>query len=133
MVIEERIYVLHTEASLKDYLAIYETEGLSVQIPILGGFLGYFVTEFGTQNQLLHLWSYTDLEDRRLRRERLAANEQWQGCLKKIRPMIMTMENRIMYPTAFSPIGGQEGSATRANNGGSVDAVLQRVAAGGTA
>lgn len=104
MVVEERTYVLHTGVSLADYLRIYETEGLPAQKPILGGFLGYFVTEFGTQNQLVHLWAYADLEDRRARRAQLAGNPQWQGCLAKIRPMIMTMENRIMYPTSFSPI-----------------------------
>ncbi|MFF1969732.1 NIPSNAP family protein [Streptomyces sp. NPDC058232] len=39
--------------------------GLPVQKPILGGFFGYFVTEFGTQNELNHFWVYRDLEDRR--------------------------------------------------------------------
>jgi hypothetical protein len=105
MVVEERIYVLHTGADLQEYLTVYESEGLPVQKPVLGGFLGYFTTEFGTQNQLVHLWAYADLEDRRRRRAELATNEQWKGCLRKIRPMIMTMENRIMYPTRFSPIG----------------------------
>jgi len=104
MVVEERTYVLHTGVSVTEYLRIYETEGLPAQKPILGGFLGYFVTEFGTQNQLVHLWAYADLEDRRARRARLAQDARWQGCLAKIRPMIMTMENRIMYPTSFSPI-----------------------------
>ena len=99
------MYVLHTGVDLQEYLTIYESEGLPVQKPILGGFLGYFTTEFGTQNQLVHLWAYADLEDRRRRRAELAVNEQWRGCLKKIRPMIMTMENRIMYPTRFSPLG----------------------------
>lgn len=127
MVIEERIYVLHTWASLREYLDVYEHEGLTVQIPILGGFLGYFVTEFGRQNQLVHLWGYNNLEDRKQRREQLALNEQWQSCLKKIRPMIRTMENRIMYPTNFSPIGGDIASPTRINNGSSVDTVLDRI------
>ncbi|CAO3436953.1 NIPSNAP family protein [Azospirillum doebereinerae] len=104
MVVEERTYVLHTGVSMADYLRIYETEGLPAQKPILGGFLGYFVTEFGTQNQLVHLWAYADLEDRRARRAELAKNAQWQGCLAKIRPMILSMENRILYPTSFSPI-----------------------------
>lgn len=106
MIIEERIYTLHTEVQLKDYLRIYETEGLVVQKPILGGLLGYFHTEIGTLNQLVHLWAYSDLEDRRARRERLHENEQWLGCLGKIRPMIKTMENRIMYPASFSPVRG---------------------------
>lgn len=104
MIVEERIYVLHTGASQKEYLRIYEVEGLPVQLEILQGFLGYFSTEIGIQNQLVHLWAYKDLEDRRERRARLAENLRWQGCLAKIRPMIMTMENRIMYPTSFSPL-----------------------------
>lgn len=104
MIVEERTYVLHTWVNLKEYMEIYEHEGLSVQRPILGGFLGYFVTEFGTQNQLVHLWGYSSLDDRTRRRALLAENEQWLQCLSKIRPMIMTMENRIMYPTSFSPI-----------------------------
>jgi hypothetical protein len=104
MIVEERIYVLHTWADLSEYLRIYETEGLAAQRPILGGFLGYFVTELGTQNQLVHLWGYENLDDRARRRALLAEDPQWQNCLRQIRPMIMTMENRIMLPTTFSPI-----------------------------
>ncbi len=104
MIVEQRTYVLHTGARLNEYLEAYESIGLPAQKPILGGFLGYFVTEFGRQNELNHFWAYADLEDRRTRRAELAKNAQWQECLAIIRPMIMTMENRIMYPTSFSPI-----------------------------
>ncbi len=106
MIVEERIYVLHTHVNVKEYLHIYSTEGLPVQLEILGGFLGYFTTELGVQNQLVHLWAYSDLEERRRRREKLAEQPAWQACLKKIRPMIMTMENKILIPTAFSPLPG---------------------------
>ncbi|QIZ01180.1 NIPSNAP family protein [Streptomyces sp. S1D4-11] len=75
-----------------------------MQKPVLGGFLGYFVTELGTQNELNHFWAYSDLEDRRSWRARLAETEQWQDRLSIIRPMIMTVSNKIMYPTSFSPI-----------------------------
>lgn len=104
MIVEERIYVLHTEVNLAEYMAIYKTEGLPLQREILGGFLGYFTTEIGTLNQLVHFWAYADLEDRRRRRALLAAEPGWQGCLAKIRPMIRTMENRILLPTDFSPL-----------------------------
>lgn len=106
MIVEERIYVLHTHAVMADYLRIYSTEGLPLQKEILGGFLGYFTTEFGTQNQLVHFWAYDTLEERRIRRARLAQQPGWQACLAQIRPMIMTMENRILVPTAFSPWPG---------------------------
>jgi archaellum biogenesis ATPase FlaH len=106
MIVEERIYVLHTEVNIKDYFRIYESEGLPVQREILGGFLGYFTTEIGTLNQLVHLWAYADLEERRKRRALLAEQPAWQDCLAKIRPMIRTMENRILLPTSFSPLPG---------------------------
>lgn len=104
MLVEQRTYVLHTEAKLSEYLGAYETIGLPVQREVLGGFLGYFVTEFGVQNELNHFWAYRDLEDRRVRRAKLALEPEWQRCLRIIRPWIMTMQNRIMYPTTFSPI-----------------------------
>lgn len=104
MIVEQRVYVLYTGVELRDYLTPYVDIGLPVQRSLLGGFLGYFLTEFGIQNQLTHLWAYKDLEDRHERRQRLAADQQWLSCLKIIRPMIMTMENRIMYPLDFSPI-----------------------------
>lgn len=104
MLVEERTYVLHTEVRLADYMASYENVGLPRQKDILGGFLGYFVTEFGVQNQLTHLWAYADLEQRRERRALLALDCEWLECLAVIRPMIRTMENKIMYPTSFSPI-----------------------------
>jgi hypothetical protein len=96
--------VLNVGAQLDEYLDAYATIGLPVQRKILGGFLAYFVTEVGVLNQLTHLWAYTDLEDRRRRREVLAAHPDWQRCLAIIRPMILSMENKIMYPTAFSPL-----------------------------
>ncbi|WP_413250200.1 NIPSNAP family protein [Sinomonas flava] len=104
MIVEQRTYVLHAWASLDEYLEAYATIGLPVQKRILEGFIGYFVTEMGTLNQLTHQWGYADLEDRRRRRALLAEDVEWQRCLKIIRPMISSMENRIMYPTDFSPI-----------------------------
>jgi hypothetical protein len=104
MLVEERTYVLHSEVRLADYMASYENVGLPIQKEILGGFLGYFVTEFGVQNQLTHFWAYENLEQRRERRAILAEHPQWQECMAVIKPMIRTMENKIMYPTGFSPI-----------------------------
>ncbi|HWD06130.1 MAG TPA: NIPSNAP family protein [Amycolatopsis sp.] len=104
MLVEQRTYVLHVNYTVQDYFAAYAETGLPVQKAILGGFLGYFVTEFGTQNELNHLWAYQDLEDRRVRRARLAEVPEWQKCSQALRPMIRSMQNKIMYPAPFSPI-----------------------------
>lgn len=104
MLVEMRTYDIAPEIPLKKFLDTYETLGLPTQKRILKGFLGYFTTEFGTQNQVRHLWAFTDLEDRRRRRETLSGDPHWQACIEIVRPMIIRWDNTIMYPTGFSPI-----------------------------
>jgi len=104
MIIEERIYTLYASAELAEFLHIYEHEGLVVQRPILGGFMGYFTSTVGTLNQVVHWWAYSDLNDREQRRGLLHKDPQWLAVLPKLRPMLQGMENRILAPVSFSPI-----------------------------
>ena len=101
--VELRTYTFHP-GKLPEFIRIYEQEGLEVQKRILGNMLGYFTTEIGTLNQVVHLWGYEDLNQRQERRVRLAADPGWQGYLAKILPLIQTMESKIIVPTRFSPI-----------------------------
>lgn len=103
MLVEERTYTLHM-GKVPEYLRLYEQEGLAVQEPILGNLVGYFSTEFGTLNQVVHLWGYADLADRAERRARLLADDRWQTYVAKIRPLVAHMENRLLIPAPFSPI-----------------------------
>jgi NIPSNAP len=104
VLVEQRTYDISPGIPMSDFLKNYETLGLPAQKRILEGFLGYFTTEFGTQNQVRHFWAFTDLEDRRRRRAALADDPEWQECIAVVRPMIIRWDNLIMYPTAFSPI-----------------------------
>ncbi|MYW96094.1 NIPSNAP family protein [Amycolatopsis rubida] len=104
MLVEQRTYDIDPGIPLPEFLDNYESLGLPAQKRILEGFLGYFTTEFGTQNQVRHFWAFRDLEDRRRRRAELAADPDWQACIKVVRPMIIRWDNTIMYPTGFSPI-----------------------------
>ena len=97
-IIEERIYILHTHFSTKDYFDIYKADGAALQIETLGGLLGYYTTEVGELNAIVSLWQYDSFEERQRRRAVLAASPQWQGYLDKVRPMIRQMSNRLMSP-----------------------------------
>ena len=103
MFVELRTYTFHP-GKLPEFIRIYEQEGLEVQKRILGNMLGYFITEIGTLNEVVHLWGYEDLKQRQDRRALLAADPTWQGYLAKILPLIQTMESKILVPTRFSPI-----------------------------
>lgn len=102
MIVEERIYTLHP-GQAPEYLRLYAAEGLEIQRRILGRMVGYFFTEVGPLNQIVHLWAYEDLAERTERRRRLVADEGWQAYAKKIRALIVTQENKILTPAPFSP------------------------------
>ena len=100
MIVEERIYTLHV-GKVPEYLKLYEAEGLAVQTRILGNLLGYYQVEFGPQNQIVHLWSYSGLEDRQTRRKALVRDPDWTNYVKKIRPLVRHQENKLLLPASF--------------------------------
>lgn len=102
MIVEERIYTLKP-GTVPEYLRLYEAEGLGIQRPTLGRLIGYFYTEIGPQNEIVHLWAYRDHGERQERRQRLLADDRWREYVKKIRPMIVSQQNKIMVAAAFSP------------------------------
>lgn len=102
MIVEERIYTCHC-GKARQYVKMYEEEGLAIQRPILGHLVGYFTTETGELNQVVHLWAYRDAADRAARREKLLADPRWQEYAKKVQPLVLTQQNRILVPAPFSP------------------------------
>mgnify|MGYP001159930399 FL=1 len=102
MIIEERIYTLHP-GKVPMYMERYQAEGLSIQKPILGKLVGWYYTDFGPQNQIVHMWSYESYTDRDKRRENLGKNKEWQNFLPKILPLILRQENKTLVPAPWSP------------------------------
>jgi len=103
MIVDERSYRL-VPGKLKEWQALYEKEGLPVQSRILGNLIGFFVTEIGTLNTIVHLWGYENFAEREKRRAQMNADPAWQAYLAKAAPFVQRMENRILTPLPFSPI-----------------------------
>ncbi|AYG63682.1 NIPSNAP family protein [Rhizobium jaguaris] len=104
MFYEIRTYRLKNGA-IPQYLKVVEDEGIAIQKAHLGNLVGYFYSEIGTINEIVHIWAYASLDDREERRQRLASDPQWQAFLPKIRDLIELAENKIMKPANFSPLG----------------------------
>jgi hypothetical protein len=102
LIVEERIYTLEI-GKVPEYIRTYEEHGLATQTRILPRLLGYFYTEVGELNQVVHLWAYASLDERAAKRAELQADPDWQEYLKRIRPLIVKQENRILQPMPFSP------------------------------
>jgi hypothetical protein len=104
MIVEERDYRLHP-GKLKTYLDLYAAEGMAVQKQILGNMLGYFSTDIGELQHVVHLWGYETYAERERRRAELGRNPVWLAYTEKMLPLVQTMTSRILIPTGFSPIG----------------------------
>ena len=105
MIVEQRTYTLHPGQHLK-YLDTYEKEGLEIQRPILGNLVGYFFTDIGPLNQIVHMWGYDSLDERTKSRRKLFEDLGWRAYIQMIVPMIASQESKILIPAPFSPIGG---------------------------
>jgi hypothetical protein len=103
MIVEQRDYHV-TTGKLNELVALYETEGVELQQQYLGNLLGVFTTDIGALSTYTSMWGYASFADREERRARLQADERWKAFLGKIQPLIHTQQNRILIPTAFSPI-----------------------------
>lgn len=103
MIYEERTYRLKT-GTVPAYLRLVEQEGIAIQRSYLGQLVGYFSTDIGPLNQIVHIWAFESLEDRDQRRAALLQDPAWQAFLPKIQALIETMECKILKPAPFSPL-----------------------------
>jgi NIPSNAP len=103
MIVEERIYTAQP-GKAQEWLAFYGERGLPIQTRLLGRLIGFFTTEIGELNKIVHLWAYDSLAHREQARANLAKDPEWQAFLRESPKVLMHMENRILVPTAFSPL-----------------------------
>jgi len=103
MIFEQRDYQVFT-GKLPELVRLYETEGIAIQQEVLGGFVGAFTVDVGVLSTYTHFWRYDSYEQQAERRASLQARDDWKAFLAKIQPLIHSQQNRILVPTAFSPL-----------------------------
>ncbi len=100
MLVEQRTYTT-LPGRVRDYLSLYEEQGLEIQRRILGRMVGYYFSEVGDLNQVVHLWAYESLDERSDRRARLLADSDFKAYVQKMLPLLVKQESRILKPAPF--------------------------------
>jgi hypothetical protein len=101
LIIDHRTYTVRP-GTLAEYVKAYETEGYAIQTRHLGKPFGWFTsTDIGPLNQIVHMWAYDDLADRASKRAAMQADPEWQAYLKKVQPLLVSAENKILTPASF--------------------------------
>lgn len=103
MIIEQRTYSLKP-GKVREFLAVYEAEGLALQANTLGYLIGYFTTETGELNQVVQLWGFASFEDRMTRRAILSESAEWHAFLAKAGQLVLAQKSELLTPAPFSPI-----------------------------
>ena len=101
-VVEMRSYVLHP-GKLTVFMNLMAQEGIGIERPILGNLLGFYTSEVGELNKVVHLWGYDSFEERSRRRQVLAQDPDWAAFVPKVLPLIQHMQNELLQPASFSP------------------------------
>jgi len=89
---------------LAEYVDKSRTIGRPVRGDRYGKLLGYWSTELGPLNQVVHLWEFADLAARTAARAGLAKDERWvKEYLPVSTPLLEAQENMILSPFDWAP------------------------------
>jgi hypothetical protein len=125
MIYELRTYTLKP-GTLGDMVKAASTVSHEIRGNNYGKLEGYWSTEIGALNQVMHLWSYSDFNERARLRGELAKNPRWH---KEYTPLIypllvrqdVRLLNAIKAPVAPATTGNiYEFRNYRAKTGGSI-------------
>jgi hypothetical protein len=98
MINELRTYTVQP-GKVNEYLRLSGEVGRKIRGDRYGKQEGFWFSEFGTLNQLVHLWTYESLAERERLRGELAKNEGWtKEYLPQVRPFLLSQENKFLSP-----------------------------------
>ncbi len=103
MIIDHRTYTI-AHGRNKEYLEMFEAQGLPVQLKHLGNLIGYFTTAIGPVNEIIHMWGYESLADMEIRRAKRDADPDWTAYRKNSAGLLTDQRNKILSPVRFSPL-----------------------------
>ena len=103
MILEIRTYTPQP-GKPAEYWRHYAEGGFAAQDPRMRDHLvGYFQSETGTLNQIVHIWKYDDVGQRAELRSANYARPDWDAHLAKIRPLMVSQQTSLLVP---SPVAG---------------------------
>lgn len=103
MIHELRTYTIKV-GRLAEYVEKSGGIGRAIRGDRYGKLLGYWSTELGPLNQVVHLWEYADLAARAAARAGLARDERWvREYLPQSSPLLDAQENMILAPFEWAP------------------------------
>jgi hypothetical protein len=102
------IYELRTYTLVLGGVPQYEEITKNELLPILADHglkpVGYWHTEIGPLNELVHLWAYKDLNERQQKWAAWGRDPRRAAIVPRLRALIVSQSNKILTPAEFSEL-----------------------------
>ena len=96
MIYELRTYTVKP-GTIGDIVKAASTVSREIRKDDFGKLEGYWFTEIGPLNQVMHMWSYRDYDERTRLRAELGKNPRWTGeYMPLIRPLLVRQDVRLL-------------------------------------
>ncbi len=106
MIYDMRTYDL-LPGSLEAYMAAVREVGLPVRERYGIRLAGWYYTEVGTLNRVVHIWAFRDWQHLAEGKRQFRADPQWSGdYLPRVVPLIVRQHSQIVHAADFSPQPG---------------------------
>jgi hypothetical protein len=103
MIHELRTYTV-TQGSLPEVIRNSGTVSRGIRGDNYGKLEGYWATEIGPLNQVVHLWSYADLNERARLRAELAQNQRWTKEYVPLNKEILVRQDIRLLNPVIGPV-----------------------------
>ena len=103
MIYELRTYTLKA-GTLGDVVKAASTVSRDIRKNDYGKLEGYWTTEIGPLNEVVHVWVFRDLNERAAARAKLGQDPEWQAFVGASTPLLAHMQAVVLYPAAHSPM-----------------------------
>jgi NIPSNAP len=99
---EMRTYTLNV-GTRGDAIKLYGELGWPALKKYENKLVGYFLSDTGTLNQIVHLWKFEDDADRRRHWAAIYEDQTFMAFAGRLRPLILTQENKLLSAAPWGP------------------------------
>ncbi|RQV12889.1 NIPSNAP family protein [Burkholderia cenocepacia] len=98
--IDHRVYTIRPRG-MAEFLDIFDRYAMPIQVKYLGPPVGFYTSDIGALNQVVHLWGYDSIADYDTRRTARDADPEWPAYLQASGHLIVAQESRIVRRVDF--------------------------------
>ncbi|MBN3764422.1 NIPSNAP family protein [Burkholderia sp. Ac-20365] len=98
--VDHRIYTIRPRG-MTEFIEVFDRLAMPIQLKYLGAPVGFYMSDIGALNQVVHLWGYESIGDYDQRRTARDADPEWPAYLQASAHLIVAQESRIIRRVEF--------------------------------